>query len=168
MNYYVEYLVDVIRGNFLNINCISTMKMIFILPYTWSIFYLKIVGSLIILTWPTQSNVQTRGKKRRSIHRHLIVLSAGMETALLGTSRGPGCKTAVLSSSLTDCGNFCKYNTWRRVSYFCCPFLTSGKCVPVTTAWRVLRLRLEERSPLWRVAANILNKQSGQPTWVGP
>jgi hypothetical protein len=34
------------------------------------------------------------------------------------------------------------------------------KWVPVTTAWRVLRLRMEERSPIWRVAANILNKQS--------
>jgi len=34
------------------------------------------------------------------------------------------------------------------------------KWVPVTTAWRVLRLRTEERPPTWRVAANILNKQS--------
>jgi hypothetical protein len=33
------------------------------------------------------------------------------------------------------------------------------KWVPVTTAWRVLRLRMEERPPIWRVAANILNKQ---------
>ena len=32
--------------------------------------------------------------------------------------------------------------------------------VPVTTAWRVLRLRIEERPPIWRVAANKLNKQS--------
>jgi len=32
--------------------------------------------------------------------------------------------------------------------------------VPVTTAWRVLRLRTVERPPMWRVAANILNKQS--------
>jgi len=32
--------------------------------------------------------------------------------------------------------------------------------VPVTTAWRVLRLRIEERPPVRRVAANILNKQS--------
>ena len=31
---------------------------------------------------------------------------------------------------------------------------------PVTTAWRVLRLRMEERPPIWRVAANLLNKQS--------
>jgi hypothetical protein len=34
------------------------------------------------------------------------------------------------------------------------------KWVPVTTARRVLRLRKEERPPIWRVAANILNKQS--------
>ena len=33
------------------------------------------------------------------------------------------------------------------------------KWVPLTTAWRVLRLRMEERPPIWRVAANILNKQ---------
>jgi hypothetical protein len=32
--------------------------------------------------------------------------------------------------------------------------------VPVTTAWRVLKLRMEERPPIWRVATNILNKQS--------
>ena len=34
------------------------------------------------------------------------------------------------------------------------------KCVSVTTAWRVLRLRIEERPPIRRVAANILNRQS--------
>ena len=33
------------------------------------------------------------------------------------------------------------------------------KWVPVTTAWRV-RLRMEEGPPIWRVAVNILNKQS--------
>ena len=32
--------------------------------------------------------------------------------------------------------------------------------VPVITAWRVLRLRVEEQPPVRRVAANILNKQS--------
>ena len=32
--------------------------------------------------------------------------------------------------------------------------------VPVTTALRVLTLRIEERPPIWRVAANKLNKQS--------
>jgi hypothetical protein len=32
--------------------------------------------------------------------------------------------------------------------------------VPVTTAWRVPRLRMEDPPPIWRVVANILNKQS--------
>ena len=32
--------------------------------------------------------------------------------------------------------------------------------VPVTTAWRVLGLRIEERSPIRRVAANKFYKQS--------
>ena len=36
----------------------------------------------------------------------------------------------------------------------------SVRWVPVTTAWRVLRLRMEERPLIWRVAANKLNKQS--------
>jgi hypothetical protein len=38
-----------------------------------------------------------------------------------------------------------------------CPHV---KWVPVTTAWRVLKLRMEERPSIWRVAANKLNKQS--------
>ena len=32
--------------------------------------------------------------------------------------------------------------------------------VSVTMAWRVLRLRVEKRPPVWMVAANIRNKQS--------
>jgi hypothetical protein len=32
--------------------------------------------------------------------------------------------------------------------------------ISVITAWRVLRLRMEERPLIWRVAANIFNKQS--------
>jgi len=38
--------------------------------------------------------------------------------------------------------------------------LPYDKWVPVNTAWHVLRLRMEERPSVWRVAANILNKQS--------
>ena len=34
------------------------------------------------------------------------------------------------------------------------------KWVPFNTALRVLWLRMEERPPVWRVAANILNKKS--------
>jgi len=37
-------------------------------------------------------------------------------------------------------------------------YSSRDKWVPVTTAWRVLRLGIEERPPLWRVAANVLNK----------
>ena len=41
-------------------------------------------------------------------------------------------------------------------------FVTNNhdKWVPVTKAWHVLRLRMEERLLIWRVASNILNKQS--------
>ena len=31
---------------------------------------------------------------------------------------------------------------------------------PMATAWRILRLRMEERPPIWTAAANKLNKQS--------
>jgi len=37
------------------------------------------------------------------------------------------------------------------------------KWVPVTTVWRVFKLRLEERPPKKWVSANILNKQSRTP-----
>jgi len=36
-------------------------------------------------------------------------------------------------------------------------FVIRGSLSP--RAWRVLRLRMEERFPIWTVAANILNKQ---------
>jgi len=38
--------------------------------------------------------------------------------------------------------------------------LCAHKWDHVTTACRDLRLRMEERPPIWRVNANILNKQS--------
>jgi hypothetical protein len=44
--------------------------------------------------------------------------------------------------------------------YEICPFSFTDKWVPVTTASRVLRLRMNERPPIWRVAENTLNKQS--------
>jgi len=42
----------------------------------------------------------------------------------------------------------------RGYSYSC-----HDKWVPVTRAWHILRLQMEERPPIWRVAVNILNKQ---------
>ena len=46
------------------------------------------------------------------------------------------------------------------------------KWVPVTMVWRVLRLQMEERSQVWRGAANIFKKQSqtadkGSPPALG-
>jgi hypothetical protein len=51
-------------------------------------------------------------------------------------------------------------------------FFYRDKRIPVTTASSVLGLRMEERPPIWRVAANILNKQSraadkGWPSSLG-
>jgi hypothetical protein len=37
--------------------------------------------------------------------------------------------------------------------------VSRDKWFPVTTAWRVIRFRMEERPSVLRVAANILNKQ---------
>ena len=41
-----------------------------------------------------------------------------------------------------------------------CGYSCHDKWVPVTRAWHILRLQMEEQPPIWRVAANILNKQS--------
>jgi len=38
-------------------------------------------------------------------------------------------------------------------------YLTPWMWVSVTRAWRVLRLRMKERPPIWSVAVNKLNKQ---------
>jgi hypothetical protein len=46
------------------------------------------------------------------------------------------------------------------VYYYYYYYFPCDKWVPVTTAWGVLGLRMEERPPIWRVAANISNKQS--------
>jgi len=42
------------------------------------------------------------------------------------------------------------------------------KWVPVNTAWRILRLLMEERPPIWRIVANILISSHGQPKRGGP
>jgi len=40
--------------------------------------------------------------------------------------------------------------------------------VPVATAWRVFGLRIEERPPVWRVAANIWRELSRAANKVSP
>jgi hypothetical protein len=44
-------------------------------------------------------------------------------------------------------------------NYILQEILNRDKWVPVTTAWRFLRLLMKERPPVWRVVANVLNKQ---------
>jgi hypothetical protein len=39
-------------------------------------------------------------------------------------------------------------------------FFPRDDWIPVNMAWRILRLRMEKRPPIWRVDAYMLNKQS--------
>ena len=78
----------------------------------------------------------------RQLHSHCCVLPL---TILIFLLHDP-----LVSQKELTC--FVKYTS---VLYF-----VRDQCVPVTTAWRVRRLRMEEQPPKWRVAANILNKQS--------
>ena len=52
------------------------------------------------------------------------------------------------------------FSIQRRAKFPNIKFCYSEKWVPVAMARRVLRLRMGVRPPVWRVAANILNKQS--------
>jgi hypothetical protein len=47
-----------------------------------------------------------------------------------------------------------------KVVFILIMFLSRGKWVPVTMAWRILRLQMEEQPAVGRVAVNVLNKQS--------
>ena len=42
----------------------------------------------------------------------------------------------------------------------CMPYHNTMVSRSVTKAWLILRLRMEEWPPIWRIAVNILNKQS--------
>jgi hypothetical protein len=57
-----------------------------------------------------------------------------------------------------------KTKIYLTVSHRCLNICNSGlspcKWVPVTTAWRVLRFRMEESPPVWKAAANKFNKKS--------
>jgi hypothetical protein len=73
--------------------------------------------------------------------------------------------SSVLHGKLTDSQLVKKFPAFYGIRSFITAFtrvrhlsLSCCKWVPVTTAWRVLRLRIEERPPKWRVPTNILNK----------
>ena len=46
--------------------------------------------------------------------------------------------------------------------------MARDKRVPVTTVRRLLRLRMEEGPPVWRVAANVSDNSRRQPIRGGP
>jgi len=48
--------------------------------------------------------------------------------------------------------------------FILCTLTLRDERVPITMAWRVLRLRKEERPPIWTIVANISNKLSQKPT----
>jgi len=56
---------------------------------------------------------------------------------------------------------------WRYLKWYVIVSIRD-KWVPVTTTWRLLRLRMEECPPIWRIAANILISSHWQPKSGGP
>jgi hypothetical protein len=79
------------------------------------------------------------------------------------------CKNVLQRADWHSLGHFCKcmnffqnknlqffyIHNWHGVAYLS---MLGGSLV--TTAWRVLRLRMEETPSVWRVTASMLNKQS--------
>ena len=98
-----------------------------------------------------------KGLSGRSGEKNWILVSSGNRTTVHGTSRP------------------CLLTPWSRVLL---EKLTGSQLVKkfpafcgtrnITNAWLVLRLRMEERPPICKVAANILNGQptrDGLPAW---
>jgi hypothetical protein len=46
--------------------------------------------------------------------------------------------------------------------------MNHDECMHVTIDWHVLRLQMYEQPPIWRVAENILNRQSWTANKGGP
>jgi Flp pilus assembly protein protease CpaA len=51
------------------------------------------------------------------------------------------------------------HTTVSKAVFILITFLSRDKWVPVTMAWSVLRLQMEEQPAVWRVVVNVLNKQ---------
>jgi len=56
--------------------------------------------------------------------------------------------------------NFSAFGRLFPISFFTVFGTAHYEWVPVTKAWHVLRLWMEEQPPIWKVDVNILNKQS--------
>jgi hypothetical protein len=61
---------------------------------------------------------------------------------------------------LKKCAIIYIHTSVNKVVFILITFLSCDKWVLVTTTWRILRLQVEERPPVWRVAVNILHKHS--------
>jgi len=88
-----------------------------------------------------QGSQNSSGSKQPASHRAVTAIYRPLQNCLITVVKGPDSKHRI----------WVNYPTNRS---------SHAKRVPVTTAWRVLKLRMEERPPIWKVAANILNKQS--------
>jgi len=100
-----------------------------------------------------RSSSEIRRMQSRSQHGSVHLIQC-----LYGYRDGPTLSHTVQVNSvcITECASFLNL-----LYIFCLHYYyPCNEWVPVTTAWRVPRLRMEERPLIWRVAANILNKQS--------
>jgi hypothetical protein len=115
-------------------------------PQTWvpeaSMLATRPLKPLEFFTYACHKILSLFKRERAGLWRH-VKLSTAYRLYALKYSNFPWRSTCLIPSPLTE--------------------VREGKIplmwVPVTTAWRVLRLRKEERPPIWRVALNKLNKQ---------
>jgi hypothetical protein len=72
------------------------------------------------------------------------------------------CYYPLLGTNILVCERLCKRMFIQERFSNRCLLSVHDKWGPVATAQRVLRLRIEEQPPIWRVVSNILNKH----TWT--
>ena len=69
----------------------------------------------------------------------------------------------IVASSIRQTNHYTDCHNLEQNSVIVCVcvyiYIYPRKWVPVNTAWRVLRLRMEDGPLIWRVAVNILNKR---------
>ena len=79
------------------------------------------------------------------------------EKQLIQCRKGVSCHVGVPRSKFN---RFHYHYNYYMGIYIYMQYIPCDKWVLVNTAWRVFRLRMEERPPICRVAVNKLNKQS--------
>jgi hypothetical protein len=69
------------------------------------------------------------------------------------------------TNTLSECHQVLLHN---QTLYDAREYNAHDKWVPVTIAWHILSLKMEEQPPIWSVAVNTLNKQSWTADNVWP